>query len=378
MFVTALRLPQSAQVPLQGIEYGSSQKSQDSVSLSRKSRNGLKTGQRVSSILAGILCLSRITVTQIRRQQRQGCLRASRAMRQAADSQAGIIDGKIIAAEVRAEVRKRAETLRATKGIVPGLAVILVGDRPDSASYVRSKTKAAEEVGCRVENRPFSEDVSEDELLKCIRGLNSDEAIHGILLQLPLPPGLNEQRLLDAIDVRKDVDGLSAENLGRLAQPNGRPLAMPCTPAGCLELLRRSGVDIAGKECVVVGRSAIVGMPMALLLIDNDATVRICHSRTADVARACREADIVVAAVGKASFVRGEWLKEGSVVIDVGINRVEDASRKRGYRLVGDVDFESASKKASLITPVPGGVGPMTVAMLLSNTVSLAEHASQH
>ncbi|CAE8647028.1 unnamed protein product, partial [Polarella glacialis] len=308
------------------------------------------------------------------RRRLQVRLKRSSSLREEPTGLARLIDGKSIAAEVRQEVRRRADALRAI-GVVPGLAVILVGSRADSAAYVRSKAQAAAEVGCSVVDRHFPEEVSEDELLQCIKELNMDVTVHGILVQLPLPAGMNEQRILDAIDVRKDVDGLSAQNLGRLSQPKGVPMAVPCTPAGIMELLKRSNVELAGKECVVLGRSAIVGMPMALLLVKSDATVRICHSRTADIASACLQADVVIAAVGKPGFVRGEWLKAGCIVIDVGINRVPDASRKRGYRLVGDVDFESAREKASLITPVPGGVGPMTVAMLLRNTVSLAEQS---
>mmetsp|Transcript_166884 Transcript_166884/g.535696 ORF Transcript_166884/g.535696 Transcript_166884/m.535696 type:complete len:382 (-) Transcript_166884:426-1571(-) len=288
----------------------------------------------------------------------------------------GLIDGKAIAADVRQEVAEQVKQLSAERGVTPGLAVVLVGDRPDSAVYVRNKTVAAKEVGISILDYSFPATVSEAELLKCIEELNGNSAIHGILVQLPLPVGFDERIVLAAIDVRKDVDGLSTLNLGSLAKPGDSPLAVPCTPAGCMELLRRSGVDVAGKECVVLGRSGIVGMPMALLLLEANATVTMCHSRTQDIASVCKRADIVVAAVGKPRFVKGDWLKLGCVVLDVGINRVEDTTRKSGYRLVGDVDFESARGKASLITPVPGGVGPMTIAMLLHNTVRLANAAS--
>ncbi|CAK0907394.1 unnamed protein product [Prorocentrum cordatum] len=238
------------------------------------------------------------------------------------------------------------------------------------------KSRAAEKVGIQIFDYTFPEGVEEEELLGRIAALNADDQVHGVLVQLPLPAGLDERRILDAISIEKDVDGLSAHNLGCLAQPDGCATAVPCTPAGCMELLRRSGVSLAGKECLVLGRSRIVGVPMAMLLLRADATVTVCHSRSLDVPAKCARADVVVAAIGRAGFVKGEWLKDGCVVIDVGINRVEDSSAKRGYRLVGDVDFASASVKASQITPVPGGVGPMTVTMLLRNTVELARRTA--
>ena len=252
-----------------------------------------------------------------------------------------------------------------------------MGSRPDSESYVRGKKKAAEEVGCQVFNVNFPESVEETALVAKVSELNKDPQVHGILVQLPLPEHIDEQRVLDSISVQKDADGLSSANLGLLARPHGCPLALPCTPAGCMEMLRRYDVSVEGKNCVILGRSAIVGMPMMLLMLKAHGTVKLCHSRTGDIAKACSEADILVAAIGRPGFVKGEWLKEGVVVLDVGINRVEDASRKRGYRLQGDVEFASAEEKASLITPVPGGVGPMTVAMLLNNTVTLAENMLQ-
>ena len=258
-------------------------------------------------------------------------------------------------------------------GLTPALAVVLVGERPDSQSYVRAKAKVAVELGCSIVNVNFPDSVSESELLRKIADLNADSSVHGILVQLPLPQHINADHVLDAIDVRKDADGLTAFNLGQLSRPSGRPLATPCTPAGCMELLRRYQVHLEGKECVILGRSAIVGMPMALLMMRANASVKVCHRFTADLAQACSEADVLVVAVGKPELVKGEWVKSGAVIIDVGINRVEDSTRKSGYRLVGDVHFESAKERASLITPVPGGVGPMTVAMLLRNTVSLAE-----
>ena len=285
---------------------------------------------------------------------------------------ARLLDGKAVAAEIRQELGERTKVLQA-QGLIPGLAVVLVGQRPDSESYVRGKTKAAEEVGCQVFNINFPDSVEEVTLIDQILELNEDPRVHGILVQLPLPHHINEQNVLDSISVNKDADGLCSANLGLLARPSGNPLALPCTPAGCMEILRRYDVPVEGKNCVILGRSAIVGMPMMLLMLKQHGTVRLCHSRTDNVAKACSDADILVAAVGCPGFVKGDWLKPGVVVLDVGINRVPDATRKRGYRLQGDVDFESVALKASLITPVPGGVGPMTVAMLLNNTVALAE-----
>eukprot|EP00746_Dinoflagellata_sp_MGD_P001036 gnl/MRDRNA2_/MRDRNA2_101912_c0_seq1.p1 gnl/MRDRNA2_/MRDRNA2_101912_c0~~gnl/MRDRNA2_/MRDRNA2_101912_c0_seq1.p1 ORF type:complete len:298 (-),score=78.49 gnl/MRDRNA2_/MRDRNA2_101912_c0_seq1:83-976(-) len=287
-------------------------------------------------------------------------------------SRGAIIDGKAIAADVRKEIKEENERLK-QKGISPGLAVVLVGQRPDSATYVRMKTKACEEVGCYVLDKKFDDTVSEEKLIKCIDELNADKSIHGILVQLPLPSHINESKVLMRIAFEKDVDGFSSRNIGELALKGGKPSAIACTPNGCMELLKRSGVDVAGKDCVVLGRSNIVGMPMALLLTHANGSVKICHSRTQDIAAEVRKADIVIAAIGKPEFVKGEWLKDGAVVIDVGINSIPDATKKSGQRLVGDCDYESCKKKASQITPVPGGVGPMTIAMLLKNTQELAK-----
>ena len=235
----------------------------------------------------------------------------------------------------------------------------------------------AAEVGFHSVDREFPESVTEAELLACVETLNQDKAVHGILVQLPLPTHIDEARVLEAIEVRKDVDGFSAENIGNMCLRGGKPpLALPCTPAGCVELLQRSGVAVAGKEVVVLGRSNIVGMPVAHLLQSMDATVTVCHSRTADLASHCRRADIVVAAIGRAELVQGDWLKPGAVVIDVGINSKPAPELKKGYRLCGDVDFEPAKAVAGAITPVPGGVGPMTIAMLMKNTLNLARHAA--
>eukprot|EP00435_Cladocopium_sp_Y103_P060985 s320_g22.t1 len=286
------------------------------------------------------------------------------------------IDGKAIAAEVRGEIKKYAAELKAAHNITPGLAVILVGSRKDSQSYVRNKKKAAEEVGFHTVDIVLPETVSQQELLSELEKLNADPEVHSILVQLPLPEHIDSALVLSKIRVDKDADGFSAENVGNLCMKGGfPPLAVPCTPAGCVELLQRSNVEVAGKNVVVLGRSNIVGMPVSQILQSMDATVTVCHSRTKDMLSYLRNADIVIAALGKAEYVRGEWLKPGCVVIDVGINAVDDATKKAGYRLVGDVNFAEAQGVASQITPVPGGVGPMTIAMLLKNTLNLARHS---
>jgi 5,10-methylene-tetrahydrofolate dehydrogenase/methenyl tetrahydrofolate cyclohydrolase len=300
------------------------------------------------------------------------CLKSRKGSREAK-----LIDGKAIAADVRKEVKEENDRLK-KEGIHSGLAVVLVGARPDSATYVRMKTKACEEVGCFVLDKKFPDTVSEAELIKCIDELNNDKRIHGILVQLPLPSHVNESKVLTKIAFEKDVDGFSSRNIGELTLKGGKPSAVACTPAGCMELLKRSGVDVAGKNCVVLGRSNIVGMPMALLLTHANGSVKICHSKTKDIPGNCREADIIIAAIGKPQFVKGDWLKDGAVVIDVGINSIPDATKKSGQRLVGDVDFDGcvASGLCAQITPVPGGVGPMTIAMLLKNTQELAKMAA--
>mmetsp|Transcript_22681 Transcript_22681/g.44027 ORF Transcript_22681/g.44027 Transcript_22681/m.44027 type:complete len:373 (+) Transcript_22681:28-1146(+) len=287
-----------------------------------------------------------------------------------------IIDGKAVAATIRGEIKENVIQLKRDHNVTPGLAVVLVGNRTDSQTYVRMKKRAADEVGFHSIDRQFDETVSQGELMSCVQELNADPQVHGILVQLPLPPHINEAEVLSAINVSKDVDGFSAENIGNMCLKGGQPpLAVPCTPAGCIELLQRSGIQVRGKEAVVIGRSNIVGMPVAHLLQSMDATVTVCHSRTADIASHVRRADIVVAAIGKPEFVKGEWLKPGAVVIDVGINSKPAPETKKGYRLVGDVDYESATKVAGAITPVPGGVGPMTIAMLLKNTLNLTRHS---
>jgi methylenetetrahydrofolate dehydrogenase (NADP+)/methenyltetrahydrofolate cyclohydrolase len=277
---------------------------------------------------------------------------------------ARIIDGKRIAAEVREKVRQRVLRLRETTGKVPGLAVILVGDDPASAAYVRSKTKACREAGILSRQLTPPGDVSQSDLLCIVKELNRDPEIHGILVQLPLPKHLDERAVLETVATAKDVDGFTFASIGRLV--GNQPLFVPCTPAGILELLDREEIAIPGKRAVVVGRSEIVGKPMSLLLLHRHATVTICHSRTVDLAAETRRADILVSAVGRPRMITGEMIKPGAVLIDVGINRIDD-------KLVGDVDFESAVQIASAITPVPGGVGPMTVAMLLKNTLRAFE-----
>ncbi|MFT3974636.1 MAG: bifunctional methylenetetrahydrofolate dehydrogenase/methenyltetrahydrofolate cyclohydrolase FolD [Amaricoccus sp.] len=277
---------------------------------------------------------------------------------------AEIIDGKAFAASVRARVAARVADLP-RDSIVPGLAVILVGDDPASQVYVRNKRRQTIEAGMRSEEVRLGGDTPEAELLAHIARLNADPTIHGILVQLPLPAQIDTLRVLDAVDPAKDVDGFHVTNVGRLA--TGQPAMVPCTPLGCLMLLRDRLGSLAGREAVVVGRSNIVGKPMAQLLLRENCTVTVAHSRTADLADVCRRAEILVAAVGRPRLIRGDWIRPGATVMDVGINRVEEDG---AARLVGDVDFESAVEVAGAITPVPGGVGPMTIACLLANTLT--------
>jgi 5,10-methylene-tetrahydrofolate dehydrogenase/methenyl tetrahydrofolate cyclohydrolase len=285
---------------------------------------------------------------------------------------AKLIDGAAIAATIRAEIKSEVEKLKTKHGVVPGLATVLVGDDPASATYVRSKQKACAEAGIQSYGFTYPAEVTEVEILRLVTELAARTDVHGILVQLPLPKHIDEKRVLSAVPLGKDVDGFNPINLGLLGVKGGNAPFAPCTPLGCIELLDRSGVTIAGKRAVVIGRSTIVGLPVAMLLLARDATITICHSKTPNLRDVVRQADIVVAAIGRARFVTGDMIKPGAVVIDVGINRVDDASDKRGYRLVGDVDFDEASEAASLITPVPGGVGPMTIAMLLQNTLTAA------
>ncbi|KAL2236547.1 UNVERIFIED_CONTAM: Bifunctional protein FolD 2 [Sesamum indicum] len=289
------------------------------------------------------------------------------------DHKATLIDGKAIAQTIRSEIAAEVCRLSETYGKVPGLAVVIVGKRKDSQSYVNMKRKACAEVGIKSVDLDLPEEVSESELISKVHELNANPDVHGILVQLPLPKHINEEKILSEISLDKDVDGFHPLNIGKLAMKGRDPLFVPCTPKGCLELLSRSGVSVKGKNAVVVGRSNIVGLPVSLLLLKEDATVTIVHSRTKEPESIVRSADIVIAAAGQAMMIKGSWIKPGAAVIDVGTNAVDDPSKKSGYRLVGDVDFQEASKVAGWITPVPGGVGPMTVAMLLKNTLDGAK-----
>ncbi len=279
-----------------------------------------------------------------------------------------------MAREVRAEVAEGVSALKASTGLTPGLAVVLVGDDPASAAYVRNKGRAATEAGIMARDVRLPAETSQDELLEKVAELNEDHRVHGMIVQLPLPSHVDEHVVTEAIDPRKDVDGLHPMNVGRLVA--GRPRFVPATPAGVQQMLLRSGYDPEGRSVVVCGRSEIVGKPLSILLMQrlegSNATVTVCHTRTRDLAEVTRQADILVAAVGSPLFVTGDMVRDGAVVIDVGINRVDAPQPRRGYRLVGDVDFDAVSKKAAAITPVPGGVGPMTIAMLLDNTLRAA------
>jgi len=289
---------------------------------------------------------------------------------------AQLIDGKAIAGQIYEEIRAAVAELKTQHGITPGLATVLVGENPASKSYVSSKQKTCTEVGFYSIGEHLAEDASQEEVEGLVRRLNADPTIHGILVQLPLPRHLNEEKILSAVSIEKDVDGFHPLNIGRLAMKGRKPLFVPCTPSGCIELLVRSGVQIEGAEAVVLGRSNIVGLPVSMLLLHRNATLTICHSRSHDLPGICRRADILVAAVGQAEMVKADWVKPGAAVIDVGINRVEDPASKRGYRLVGDVDFEQVKEVAGALTPVPGGVGPMTIAMLMWNTLAGAKRAA--
>ena len=283
------------------------------------------------------------------------------------------IDGKELAANLRGEIAAGVAALKAEKGIVPGLAVILVGDNPASVSYVTAKEKACTEAGMLSREIRLAADIKEDELLDTIAQLNADPAIHGILVQLPLPKGFDEKKVINSIAPEKDVDGFTPVNVGRMMI--GEECFLPCTPHGIIKLIEFSGMEISGKHAVVIGRSNIVGKPVASLLArkETNATVTLCHTGTKDVAAFTRQADVVVVAAGRPNTLTGDMLKPGAVVIDVGVNRIADPSRPKGFRLVGDADYESCSEVASAITPVPGGVGPMTITMLLWNTLESAK-----
>lgn len=290
---------------------------------------------------------------------------------------AKIIDGKQIAADIRAELKAEVATLK-TKGIVPGIGVILVGADPASISYVTAKEKACEEIGIYSDDNRLPAETSEKDLLALVNKMNRDPKINGILVQLPLPKHIDEQKVLLAVDPAKDVDGFHPISVGKMCV--GQKTFLPCTPHGVVQLLVRAGVKLDGAEVVIVGRSNIVGKPLANMLMHKsptgNATVTVCHTRTKDIAAHTRRADIVIAAAGRPNTITADMVKDGVVIIDVGVNRIADATKKNGFRLVGDVDFEGLKEKASLITPVPGGVGPMTITMLLYNTVDSAKMAN--
>ena len=283
-----------------------------------------------------------------------------------------ILNGKEIAADALAGCRAQVQDLEA-RGVTPGLAVVIVGKDPASHVYVGSKVKTCADLGIYSRRIELPEETSQKEVLEVVAGLNADPSIHGILVQSPPPPHINEEEIIRLIDPDKDVDGFHPVNVGKLVMEDDSGF-VPCTPQGCIHLLERAGIETSGANAVVIGRSMIVGKPMALLLMGRgiNATVTVAHSRTKELAQVCREADILIPAIGRPEFVTSDFVKEGAVVIDVGINRVEDSSRKRGYRLVGDVAYEEVAPKCRAITPVPGGVGPMTIAMLMSNTIKAA------
>lgn len=286
---------------------------------------------------------------------------------------AKIIDGKLTAENIRAEVKAAIEQRIIAGKSKPGLATVLVGDDPGSHTYVRSKHKACLKAGIESFGHELPATATQAEVEKLVMELNADPRVHGILVQLPMPSHIDEENVLKAISIEKDVDGFHPLNIGRLAQKGREPLFVPCTPAGCIYLLEKELPTLEGANAVVLGRSNIVGMPVALLLVRANATVTICHSRSRNLPEIIHNADILVAAVGRPEMVKGDWVKPGAVVIDVGINHVDDASRPKGYRIVGDVAYDEVAQVAGAITPVPGGVGPMTIAMLLKNTLRAAE-----
>ena len=283
-----------------------------------------------------------------------------------------ILNGKEIATEVLAKCRKKVEALQ-SRGVTPGLAVVIVGDDPASHVYVNSKVRTCGELGIHSRKIELPAETTQEEVLQVVRDLNGDPTIHGILVQSPPPPHINEEEIIRLLDPAKDVDGFHPVNVGKLVMEDDSGF-VPCTPQGCIHLLEEAGIETSGASAVVIGRSMIVGKPMALLLMGKsvNCTVTVAHSRTRDLAAVCRQADILVAAIGKPGFVTADFVKDGAVVIDVGINRVEDSSKKRGFRLVGDVAYDEVAPRCHAITPVPGGVGPMTIALLMSNTVKAA------
>ena len=278
-----------------------------------------------------------------------------------------IIDGKKFAQELRNEIKKEIESIKKTRNSTPGLTVILVGNHTPSEIYVRNKELSAKEVGITSEVIRFESSITQEKLIEVIHGLNKDKKVHGILVQLPLPPHINGSKIIEEIDPKKDVDGFHPVNVGNLS--SGKDSLVPCTPLGSYLLIKNVQKNLTGLEALIIGRSNLNGKPMAQLLLKEDCTVTIGHSKTKNLKELCQKADIVVAAVGRANLVKGDWVKEGAIVIDVGINREEDKTEKKGYKIVGDVEFDSVVKKARAITPVPGGVGPMTIACLLNNTL---------
>ena len=278
-----------------------------------------------------------------------------------------IIDGKKFAQELRNEIKKEIESIKKTRNTTPGLTVILVGNHTPSEIYVRNKELSAKEVGITSEVIRFESSITQEKLIEVIHGLNKDKKVHGILVQLPLPPHINGSKIIEEIDPKKDVDGFHPVNVGNLS--SGKDSLVPCTPLGSYLLIKNVQKNLTGLEALIIGRSNLNGKPMAQLLLKEDCTVTIGHSKTKNLKELCQKADIVVAAVGRANLVKGDWVKEGAIVIDVGINREEDKTEKKGYKIVGDVEFDSVVKKARAITPVPGGAGPMTIACLLNNTL---------
>jgi methylenetetrahydrofolate dehydrogenase (NADP+) / methenyltetrahydrofolate cyclohydrolase len=287
---------------------------------------------------------------------------------------AQVIDGNVIAAQLREKVAEEVKAMLAEGLPAPGLAAVLVGENPASQVYVRMKRKACEKAGLQSFGYTLPETAAQEEVENLVKELNANPEVNGILVQLPLPGHLDEEKVLNAVSIAKDVDGFHPINIGRLAQKGRESLFVPCTPDGVIYLIDQIGYSLRGANAVVLGRSNIVGMPVALLLVKRDATVTICHSRSKDLPSICRGADVLIAAVGRPEMVRGDWIKPGAVVIDVGVNRVDDPTNEKGYRLVGDVAYGEAKEVASWITPVPGGVGPMTIAKLLSNTVRAAKY----
>lgn len=290
---------------------------------------------------------------------------------------ATIIDGQAIANRMQAEIAEQAAQFKAQYGYAPGLGAVLAGDDPASAQYVRMKRRACEKVGFASVAHTMTASSTQEEVEAVVRQLNDDPAVHGILVQLPLPKHVDEERVLRLVSLDKDVDGFHPENIGRLAMKGREPSFTPATPTGCMVLLKEIGAKIEGANAVVIGRSNIVGLPVALMLMKANATLTVCHSRTKNIADIVRGADIIIAAIGKAEFVKGDWIKPGAVVIDVGTNRIDDPAAEKGYRWVGDVEFDAAKAVAGAITKVPGGVGPMTITMLLHNTMKAAQRIAE-